>query len=450
VPEENVGAEILYANSNSVNDSRDKQRLEKNKRIAKARMETIARHRRMTCKTYELKVDKSHLFNKTLRTLRMLFLEAKWFYNDMLARGDVWNANYKRIEVLVRNKDKEFETRRIRNLSSRMRQGVIERAKHSILSLSTLKKNGHRVGALKFKSRLASIPLMQYDSTHWTIGEKYVHIQNVKQHLKVMGLKQIPEGAELTIATLEQKDGDYFLHITTFQPKVEKRFPMKSLGVDFGIDKQLTLSTGLDIKEGVLPTKRISRIHRELSRRKRYGKNYQKTLLKLNKEYGWQTNQRTDIKNKIVSRLTSTYETISVQDDNIRGWQKMWGRRIQASAIGGIMSALKKKANTLVVVPRFIPTTKTCSSCGTVQEVGLEERIYQCRKCRLVIDRNLNSSINIRNEGVPTERREFTPVDTKAATGMMEYFNSILGVSASLVEEAGSPPAFSVGSSIKP
>ena len=35
-------------------------------------------------------------------------------------------------------------------------------------------------------------------------------------------------------------------------------------------------------------------------------------------------------------------------------------------------------------------------------------------------------------------RRESTPVDTKAATELMEYFNSIPGVSAFLVEEAGS------------
>ena len=67
----------------------------KNRQIRKTRMETIARHRKMVCKTYELKVDRSHLSNETLESLRMLLLESKWFYNDMLERNirgeqDVW------------------------------------------------------------------------------------------------------------------------------------------------------------------------------------------------------------------------------------------------------------------------------------------------------------------------------------------------------------------------
>jgi len=39
--------------------------------------------------------------------------------------------------------------------------------------------------------------------------------------------------------------------------------------------------------------------------------------------------------------------------------------------------------------------------------------------------------------------RESTPVDTKTSIEMLEYFNSISGVSASPVEEAGSHPTFS-------
>jgi hypothetical protein len=36
---------------------------------------------------YELKVDVSHLSRHTLKALFMLFLEAKWFYNYILANG---------------------------------------------------------------------------------------------------------------------------------------------------------------------------------------------------------------------------------------------------------------------------------------------------------------------------------------------------------------------------
>lgn len=72
-------------------------------------------------------------------------------------------------------------------------------------------------------------------------------------------------------------------------------------------------------------------------------------------------------------------------------------------------------------------------------------RTYQCRNCGLMIDRKLNSAINILNTGVPAEHREFTPVDTKASIEMIGYFNSIPNVLASIVVETGSPSAFSRG-----
>jgi len=420
-------------------DAKVLNRLLKNKRISKSKRETVKRHRRMVCKTYELKIDKSHVSKETCETLRRLFLEAKWFYNDLLERSrhgeqGIFDADYKRREVLVRNKDGLFETRELKYLSSQMRQEIIQRTKRSIYGLSKLKKKGHKVGALKFKSRIESIPLRQYGVTYDIIGGK-VRIQNIKQRLRVRGLGQIPP-AEVASATLEQRSGDYFVHVTTYQKKVNK-FPRKSLGIDAGIKNQLTLSNGLVVKEGVPVTRKIRHLHRELSKRKKYGKNWLRTQLKLNREYDKIANQRADIRHKIASRLTSMYDAIAVQDDNIRGWQRMWGRKVTVSAIGGIMSDLRTKAHTPVEVKRFVATTARCCRCGARQEVGLEERIYECHSCGFHIDRDLNAAINVWRM-VPAERRELTPVDTKTATELMEYFNSIPRVSASLVEEAGS------------
>lgn len=47
----------------------------------------------MACETYELKVDRSHLSDETLGALRRLFLEAKWFYNHLIAQEEVWDAD---------------------------------------------------------------------------------------------------------------------------------------------------------------------------------------------------------------------------------------------------------------------------------------------------------------------------------------------------------------------
>jgi len=289
----------------------------------------------MVCKTYELKVDKSHLLDQTLKTLRRLFLEAKWFYNDLVAKGDVFHADYKTKLVQVRKKDGKFETRTLQHLSSQMRQEIVERTRDSVRGLAQLKVNGHKVGALKFKSNFRSIPLNQNGRTHRIRGNN-VLVQSIEQTLRVRGLDQVPERSEFAHATLEQRNGDYFLHITTFQKTVERKVPMKAVGVDAGIKHQLTLSNGLRIDENVPFPRKIQRIHRELSKRKRNGRNWSKTRRSLNKEYDRFARKRVDIKNKIVGRLVSTFDAIAVQDDNIAGWQRMWGRRVTTSAIGGI------------------------------------------------------------------------------------------------------------------
>ncbi|WP_445974337.1 zinc ribbon domain-containing protein [Lyngbya aestuarii] len=50
----------------------------------------------------------------------------------------------------------------------------------------------------------------------------------------------------------------------------------------------------------------------------------------------------------------------------------------------------------LVFADRFYPSTKTCSSCGHIQEMLLKQRIFNCEACGQVQDRDLNASLNAR------------------------------------------------------
>jgi len=416
----------------------------KNREIGETLKRTKAKRENQVCRTYELKIDKSHLNAEAQKHLTRLFLEAKWFYNSLIAQGKLdrdglWNADYKVQKVMVKRKS-VFEERELRCLSSQMKQEIIGRAKDNIVGLFKLKKKGRRVGSLKFTGRIRSIPLNQYGVTYW-ISNNHIHLQKLKQPLRIRGLRQIPKDAEYANATLIQRNGDYYVHVTTYQPKPIVQFAQKSIGVDGGIRKQLVLSNGVEIEESVPLTKRIRRLHREFSRKKK-GKNRTKAQVKLNRAYEELTRQRRDIRNKIAGKLTKTFKIICVQDDNVSGWQRLWGRQILATGIGGLMSALNK-AHTPVQVDRFYPSTKTCSRCGHVQDVGLNEKTFRCEECGLEIDRNLNAAINNEREGlkqigVPVVHREFTPVDTKTTAELVRYFNSIPRVRASLVAETGS------------
>jgi len=50
----------------------------------------------------------------------------------------------------------------------------------------------------------------------------------------------------------------------------------------------------------------------------------------------------------------------------------------------------------VVVAYRWFPSTKTCSGCRNVKdEMGLNERAYQCGACGLVLDRDVNAAVNL-------------------------------------------------------
>ena len=60
---------------------------------------------------------------------------------------------------------------------------------------------------------------------------------------------------------------------------------------------------------------------------------------------------------------------------------------------------LKEQGKQLVKIDKWFPSTKKCSRCGNEKEMSLSERVYQCT-CGLVLDRDYNSAINIKKEGL--------------------------------------------------
>ena len=244
---------------------------------------------------------------------------------------------------------------------------------------------------------------------------------------------------------LIKRNNNYYINITAYKNKLNTE-TNQILSFDLGIKNQLTLSSGLQLKYSIEKTKKEKRIQRILSKKVKGSNNYRKLKVKLNKEHDKTKNRRTDTRNKIVHYLTSNYNIIITQNDSISGWQRIFGKRIESTDIGGIIEALKHKASTLILLNRFIPTTKECSKCHSKYDIKLSERIYKCSKCGLISDRDYNSTLNdiyygtktqkFKKLKVPVEYREFKPDRDNAST--LKGFNISPYVSASFVSETGS------------
>ena len=151
---------------------------------------TREKRKSQTCKVYEAKIDYSHLSKSVKSHFSGLFREAKWFYNYCLSHDNVNDADTTIRTVPVKVND-EYEDRKLSILSSQAKQGIKTRLFGSLSSLHSLKNNGHKVGRLKFKSQINSIPLKQFNNSYYIRNGK-LRIQGMKQWLRVNGLEQIP------------------------------------------------------------------------------------------------------------------------------------------------------------------------------------------------------------------------------------------------------------------
>lgn len=74
---------------------------------------------------------------------------------------------------------------------------------------------------------------------------------------------------------------------------------------------------------------------------------------------------------------------------------------------------LNDRGKYLVKIDKWFPSSQLCSKCGNRKHLSLNKRIYTCN-CGLSINRDYNSAINIKNEGMRIlglEQPKLTPVD---------------------------------------
>jgi len=371
---------------------------------------TRLKRKTQTCKVYEVKVDVSSLSQKTLKHLDSIFVEAKWFYNYALSQKNIndTNATTKSVPVKVKG---IFEMRDFKTLKSHMKQGIKKRIFTSLKSLSTKKKQGKKVGWLKFKSHINSIPLPEYgygNDYDINFEKSTIRLAGLKQKLKVNGLNQIPKEAEIVNAHFIKNDNNYYFHITTFTSKVEKVVPETSIGIDFGCTTQLSLSDGTKIEFQVPVSERLKRLDRKISKKvngkigkNRHSKNRSKLQAKRRKEYLRLTNKKKDIRNKVINAITSNFKYVCFQDESIKGWMTSGhGKKIQNSGIGGIIRDLKTKSHTPIEVDKMFPSTQLCPKCGEKTKHLQEERVYCCKECQYQEDRDFHAAKNIEIEGL--------------------------------------------------
>ena len=92
---------------------------------------------------------------------------------------------------------------------------------------------------------------------------------------------------------------------------------------------------------------------------------------------------------------------ICIEDLNIKGMQKRWGRKISDYGFSEFIKILEYKAREIgsIVqkIDRYYPSSQICHVCGTKnpETKNLAVREWICAKCKTSHDRDRNAAINI-------------------------------------------------------
>jgi putative transposase len=279
--------------------------------------ETKEKRATQTCRVYSFKISNPS------DELKLLFHEAKWFYNYCLSQNDIFDISVrkrKQVDIKVLN---GFESRELKSLSSQMKMGLHEKTITNIKTLSSLKKKGYKIGKLNFVKEIKSIPLPQYDVTYRLVeNNRKVKIQGIKKPLRILGHKQLPKVCELANGRLIKKARGYYLQITIFVDKEninDNHLPV--IGIDMGIKDSIVLSNGEKFNCKLSETKKLKALQKKLKFKTTWSKSRKELQNKINIEYEKVTNRKRDKANKLVSYLKTNYNHIYFQDENLRGWK---------------------------------------------------------------------------------------------------------------------------------
>lgn len=183
--------------------------------------------------------------------------------------------------------------------------------------------------------------------------------------------------------------------------------------------------------------KRLKMLQRKASRKIKGSSNRWKANQKVAKVHYEVACQRKDTLDKLTTHLCHYHQIIVIEDLNVKGMVKNHNLALSILDLGWgeFRRQLEYKSalhgNTVIVADRWFSSSKMCSRCGNIKEtLSLSDRVYKC-DCGMVIDRDLNASINLRNYGLNKIGKaipEFTPAEMEGLTTVDEA-----GISCSLV-----------------
>lgn len=214
-----------------------------------------------------------------------------------------------------------------------------------------------------------------------------------------------------TVTVSRDPDGRWYASLSVDLPEPNP-LPVTGtgVGVDLGISDFAVTSDGERIPNPRHVARRaanLARYQRRMARCQRGSNNRAKAKAKVARAHRKVRAARTDFLHRVSTRLVRGNDVIVVEDLAVANMvrNRRLAKAISDCGWGTLRRMLEYKAERagrrLVVIDRWYPSSKTCSSCGhLLAKLNLSTRTWTCPSCRTLHDRDINAAKNILAAGL--------------------------------------------------
>lgn len=251
----------------------------------------------------------------------------------------------------------------------------------------------------------------EFTKSAFRFRDGQVYLAKCSEPLPIRWSRQIPEGCSPSTVTVKlTPDGKWFVSLLVdveIEPLPHSEF---KIGIDLGITSLLALSTGEKIanpKTFRAKQKRLKKAQKVLARKTKGSNNRHKARLRVAKIHAEISDARNDFLHKLTTRLVRENQTIAVEDLAVKNMLRnhKLALSISDASWGELVRQFEYKCEwhgrELVKIDRWFPSSKRCSNCGhIVEKMPLNIRFWECPKCGVSHDRDVNAAVNILAAGL--------------------------------------------------